>query len=267
MKKNSSESSNNTEELPEEFILWIKEQINVGNQSKYSLFRETEKINKKDIINIINNKKISNQIIKTGGLDQLYNLNKNNLNQNNQDINNNDDNNNYENNSYNFNRRLQTPKKKFQKRQVKRPVINKLIINDIIDKSPKLSSRSSSTVLTEKSEENKINNLKYFFEMIQKLKNLPPEEYSQKMNDLLDDQLETLESVKIKKHSDRINNFLLNLNNIRLSNKNIKNIKSHLKYKSPITIFSNKNELNNNNYNKYERNIYQLIYDDYKGKA
>ena len=38
-------------------------------------------------------------------------------------------------------------------------------------------------------------------------------------------------------------------------------------YKSPITIFSNKNDLNNNNYNKYERNIYQLIYDDYKGKA
>ena len=111
-----------------------------------------------------------------------------------------------------------------------------------------------------------MNNLKHFFEMVQKLKNLPPEEYSQKMNKLLDNQLETLESVQIKKHSDRINNFLLNLNNIRLSNKNYKGIKSHLKYKSPISIFSNKNELNNN-YNKYERNIYQLIYDDYKGKA
>jgi hypothetical protein len=101
--------------------------------------------------------------------------------------------------------------------------------------------------------------------MIQKLKNLPPDEYSQRMNNLLDNQLETLESVQIKKHSDRINNFLINLNNIRLSNKNIKNIKSHLKYKNPITIFSNKDELNNNN--KYERNIYKLIYDDYKGKA
>jgi hypothetical protein len=138
--------------------------------------------------------------------------------------------------------------------------------NDILDTNPKLSSSSSSsTVLSEKSEEKKINNLKYFFEMIQKLKNLPPDEYSQRMNNLLDNQLETLESVQIKKHSDRINNFLINLNNIRLSNKNIKNIKSHLKYKNPITIFSNKDELNNNN--KYERNIYKLIYDDYKGKA
>ena len=259
LKKNSTDNNNDNDELPKEFILWAKEQINLGNQSKYSLYRETEKINKKEIINILNNKNNSKHLFKTGGLDKLYNLSKNNnLIQNNQNI--------ESNNSYNFKKKQQTPKKKFQKRQVNRPVINKLIKNDIIDNSPKLSSSSSSTVLSEKSEENKMNNLKHFFEMVQKLKNLPPEEYSQKMNKLLDNQLETLESVQIKKHSDRINNFLLNLNNIRLSNKNYKGIKSHLKYKSPISIFSNKNELNNN-YNKYERNIYQLIYDDYKGKA
>ena len=272
LKKNSNDNNNNNnnEELPEEFILWIKEQINVGNQSKYSLFRETEKINKQEIINIMNNKKNSKHFINTGSLDKLYNLKKNdnyNLNNNNNINNNdnNDNNNNNNNNSYNFNKN-QMPKKKFQKRRVNRPVINKLMTNDILDTNPKLSSSSSSsTVLSEKSEEKKINNLKYFFEMIQKLKNLPPDEYSQRMNNLLDNQLETLESVQIKKHSDRINNFLINLNNIRLSNKNIKNIKSHLKYKNPITIFSNKDELNNNN--KYERNIYKLIYDDYKGKA
>ena len=74
--------------------------------------------------------------------------------------------------------------------------------------------------------------------MIKKLKDLPEEEYSKQMNNLLDIQLDSLESFKKKKWEDRINNFKYDLHNYRNAQKTLYNIKGNLYYKSPVQIFS-----------------------------
>ena len=84
---------------------------------------------------------------------------------------------------------------------------------------------------------NNQNSLKYMFEEIQKLKNLPPEEYTKKVNSLLDIQLDNVLVMVNRKHTDRINRFIHNLEDFRKSRANYQKYKSSkLSYLPPISI-------------------------------
>ncbi len=84
---------------------------------------------------------------------------------------------------------------------------------------------------------NNQNSLKYMFEEIQKLKNLPPEEYTKKVNSLLDIQLDNVLVMVNRKHTDRINRFIHNLEDFRKSRANYQKYKSRkLSYLPPISI-------------------------------
>ncbi len=86
-------------------------------------------------------------------------------------------------------------------------------------------------------EVDKTKTLKYLFEQIQKLKNLPPDEYTRKINSLVDFQLDNTDVMLNRKHADRINRFLMNLEYTRKSNINYQKIlSSKLSYLPPIII-------------------------------
>ena len=131
-------------------------------------------------------------------------------------------------------------KKPYHKKKPQERKRNSLLVNDI-DIGDDLN--DSKTVSAEKEENEKkeldySSNLRNLFEMIKKLKDLPEEEYSKQMNNLLDIQLDSLESFKKKKWEDRINNFKYDLHNYRNAQKTLYNIKGSLYYKSPVQIFS-----------------------------
>ena len=84
---------------------------------------------------------------------------------------------------------------------------------------------------------NNQNSLRYMFQEIQKLKNLPPEEYTKKVNSLLDFQLDNAIVMVHRKHADRINRFIHNLEDFRKSRANYQKYKSRkLSYLPPISI-------------------------------
>ena len=92
-------------------------------------------------------------------------------------------------------------------------------------------------------EVDKTKTLKYLFEQIQKIKNLPPDEYWRKINSLVDFQLDNTDVMLNRKHADRINRFLMNLEYTRKSNINYQKIlRSKLSYLPPIITKSWKKE-------------------------
>ena len=102
---------------------------------------------------------------------------------------------------------------------------------------PNIIKRESSSDSSE--EIDKTKSLKYLFEQIQKLKNLPPDEYAKQINSLVDFQLDNTDIMLNRKHAERINRFVENLNENRKSKINYqKLISNKLMYLPPITIKS-----------------------------
>ena len=102
---------------------------------------------------------------------------------------------------------------------------------------PNIIKRESSSDSSE--EIDKTKSLKYLFEQIQKLKNLPPDEYAKQINSLVDFQLDNTDIMLNRKHADRINRFVQNLNENRKTKINYqKLISNKLMYLPPITIKS-----------------------------
>ncbi len=100
-------------------------------------------------------------------------------------------------------------------------------------------------------EVDKTKTLKYLFEQIQKLKNLPPDEYAKQINSLVDFQLDNTDIMLNRKHADRINRFVQNLNENRKSKINYqKLISNKLMYLPPITIKSI-DTINRKEFNSY----------------
>ena len=105
------------------------------------------------------------------------------------------------------------------------------------DVMPNIIKRESSSDSNEEVDETKT--LKYLFEQIQKLKNLPPDEYTKQINSLVDLQLDNTDIMINRKHAERINRFVDNLNENRKSKINYqKLISNKLMYLPPITINS-----------------------------
>ena len=103
------------------------------------------------------------------------------------------------------------------------------------EEMPNIIKRESSSDSSE--EIDKTKSLKYLFEQIQKLKNLPPDEYAKQINSLVDFQLDNTDIMLNRKHADRINRFLHNLEYTRKSNINYqKLLSSKLSYLPPIVI-------------------------------
>ena len=100
-------------------------------------------------------------------------------------------------------------------------------------------------------EVDKTKTLKYLFEQIQKLKNLPPDEYAKQINSLVDFQLDNTDIMLNRKHADRINRFVQNLNENRKTKINYqKLISNKLMYLPPITIKSI-DTINRKEFNSY----------------
>ena len=105
------------------------------------------------------------------------------------------------------------------------------------EEMPNIIKRESSSDSSE--EIDKTKSLKYLFEQIQKLKNLPPDEYAKQINSLVDFQLDNTDIMLNRKHADRINRFVQNLNENRKTKINYqKLISNKLMYLPPITIKS-----------------------------
>ena len=198
--ENKKEESNESKPLPQEFVNWLKAELRKLENS-YTL-------KKKDRSSV---NSVDNMVLQSDN--SLENTSKR------------------SNNKHKITKK-QIPKKKLNHKQLK--TINYYEEEDV-DKLPTPISRSESSDSIKSI--NNTQSLKYLFEQIQKLKNLPPEEYTKKVNSLLDYQLDNTQVMLYRKHADRINKFIENLEYYRKSRINFQRILSgKLSYLPPIII-------------------------------
>ena len=202
--ENKNEKKDNT--IPIEFVNWMKNELKKIDDEKFSkkslVKREIRKNNQENKINNKENEKDKIQIIPTE-----------------------------KKNKFARKERKEIPKKKLKTKVLKS--INFNIESEKEEEMPIPISRSDSS----DKEVDKTKTLKYLFEQIQKLKNLPPDEYTRKINSLVDFQLDNTDVMLNRKHADRINRFLMNLEYTRKSNINYQKIlSSKLSYLPPIII-------------------------------
>ena len=199
--ENKKEESNESKPLPQEFVNWLKAEIKKLDNS-YSLKKKD-----RSSVNSIDN--VTLQLSETiSGSNTKRNNNQVKV------------------------PKKQIPKKKLNQKKLK--VLNYFEEEDK-DKLPTPISRSESSDSIKSI--NNTQSLKYLFEQIQKLKNLPPDEYTKKVNNLLDYQLDNTQVMLHRKHADRINKFIENLEYYRKSRINFQKILSDkLSYLPPIII-------------------------------
>ena len=187
--------------IPIEFVNWIKTELKKIDNDKFSNKSLVKKVEPKKIIE---EKKI-NKIIEIPEKEKK--------------------------NKFIRRERKEIPKKKLKSKGLKS--LNLIVESEKEEEMPVPISRSDSS----DKEFDKTKTLKYLFEQIQKLKNLPPDEYTRKINSLVDFQLDNTDIMLNRKHADRINRFLHNLEYTRKSNINYQKIlSSRLSYLPPIII-------------------------------
>ena len=190
--------------IPIEFVNWMKNELKKIEDNKFSNRSLIKKETNRKIIDsqIINKDKDKIQVIPTEKKNKFVRREK-----------------------------KEIPKKKLKSKGLKS--INYIIESEKEEEMPIPISRSDSS----DKEVDKTKTLKYLFEQIQKLKNLPPDEYTRQINSLVDFQLDNTEVMLNRKHADRINRFLINLEYTRKSNINYqKLLSSKLSYLPPIVI-------------------------------
>ena len=196
--ENKKEESNESKPLPQEFVNWLKEEIKKLENSYSLKKKDRSSVNSVD-------RQLSENI---SGSNTKRNNNQVKI------------------------PKKQIPKKKLNQKKLK--TINYYEEEDE-DKLPTPISRSESSDSIKSI--NNTQSLKYLFDQIQQLKNLPPEEYTKKVNSLLDKQLDNTQVMLHRKHADRINKFIENLEYYRKSRINFQRILSDkLSYLPPIII-------------------------------
>ena len=192
------------DKIPQEFVNWIKREIKKLNDEKYSkssLIKKEQVQEKKNQSLPIVNSPIKVHSVKNKFVKPIR----------------------------------EKPKKKLNMKRLKS--INYFEDEMKEDVMPNIIKRESSSDSNEEVDETKT--LKYLFEQIQKLKNLPPDEYTKQINSLVDLQLDNTDIMINRKHAERINRFVENLNENRKSKINYqKLISNKLMYLPPITINS-----------------------------